>query len=97
MLGKHQWAEAEKVAEGYRGGNLSDWRLPTKEELNLVYRNLLKPGIIMGQGDDWHWSSFQYYGYHFWAQRFGDGGQVPNSNHYEHSVRAIRAFSIDFA
>ena len=95
MLGKHQWAEAEKVAEGYRGGGFSDWRLPTKEELNLVYQNLRKPGIITGTGDDWHWSSSQYHSTIAWAQRFGDGGQVPNSDHYEYAVRAIRSFSIE--
>ena len=95
VLGKHQWAEAEKVAEGYRGGVFSDWRLPTKEELNLVYQNLRKPGIITGTGDDWHWSSSQYHSTIAWAQRFGDGGQVPNSDHYEYAVRAIRSFSIE--
>ena len=95
VLGKHQWAEAEKVAEGFRGGGFSDWRLPTKEELNLVYQNLRKPGIITGTGDDWHWSSSQYHSTIAWAQRFGDGGQVPNSDHYEYAVRAIRSFSIE--
>ncbi|MBQ7367119.1 MAG: DUF1566 domain-containing protein [Spirochaetaceae bacterium] len=95
MLGKHQWAEAKKMAEGYRGGGFSDWRLPTKEELNLVYQNLRKPGIITGTGDDWHWSSSQYHSTIAWAQRFGDGGQVPNSDHYEYAVRAIRSFSIE--
>lgn len=95
VLGKHQRAAAKKVAEGYRGGGFSDWRLPTKEELNLVYQNLRKPGIITGTGDDWHWSSSQYHSTIAWAQRFGDGGQVPNSDHYEYAVRAIRAFSIE--
>ena len=95
MLGRHKWEEAKKVAENYRGGGFSDWRLPTKEELNLVYQNLRKPGIITGTGDDWHWSSSQYHISIAWAQRFGDGGQVPNSNRYEYAVRAVRAFSIE--
>ena len=95
VLGRHKWEEAKKVAENYRGGGFSDWRLPTKEELNLVYQNLRKPGIITGTGDDWHWSSSQYHSTIAWAQRFGDGGQVPNSDHYEYAVRAIRSFSIE--
>ena len=95
VLGTHKWAEAEKVAEGYYGGGFSGWRLPIKEELDLVYRNLRKPGIITGTGDDWHWSSSQYHSTIAWAQRFGDGGQVPNSDHYEYAVRAIRSFSIE--
>ena len=100
VLGKHNWEEAKKVAEGYRGGGFSDWRLPTKEELNFVYQNLRKPGIITGQGDDWHWSSCSLSynrNYLFWVQHFG-GRQYKNgydSANFDHSVRAIRSFSID--
>ena len=93
VLGCLKWGEAKKVADGYRGGGFSDWRLPTKEELNLVYQNLRKPGIITG--NDWHWSSSQSSNYDHWAQSFGGGGQVYNYGFYEYSVRAIRSFSID--
>lgn len=100
VLGKHQWAEAEKVAEGYRGGNLSDWRLPTKEELKLVYQNLWKPGIITetwyeATWYDWYWSSSGYCNNHYWAQRIRDGYQSTSNGHSECAVRAVRAFSID--
>ena len=100
MLGKHQWEEAKKVAEGYRGGNLSDWRLPTKEELNLVYQNLRKPGIITetwygATWYDWYWSSSGYCNNHYWAQRIRDGYQSTSNGHSECAVRAIRSFSID--
>ena len=94
MLGKHQWKEAKKVAKGYRGGGFSDWWLPTKEELDLVYRNLRKPGIITGNETFWS-SSQDNYHYIFWAQCFCDGGQGTLSRYEEFAVRAIRAFSID--
>ena len=83
------------MVENYRGGGFSDWRLPTKEELDLVYQNLRKPGIITG--DETFWSSFQgnYPYYTFWAQRFGDGGQGILGGYEEFAVRAVRAFSID--
>ena len=98
VLGTHKWAEAEKVAEGYRGGNLSDWRLPTKEELNLAYQNLRKPGIITD--GNWYWSSSKggRFNSEMWLQEFSSGRQATFSySNTLASVRAIRAFSIDFA
>ncbi len=94
VLGKHTWSEVKKVAEGYRGGGFSDWRLPTKEELDLVYQNLRKPGIITGQGDDWHWSSSQFSDIGYYAQSFGDGDQsyLTFIDTNEYAVRAIRVF-----
>ena len=92
VLGRHKWEAAKKVAENYRGGGFSDWRLPTKEELNLVYQNLRKPRII---GDkDWFWSSSQHIYDSHHAQRFDDGHRDCFNDVHECSVRAIRAFSI---
>ncbi|MBQ8384378.1 MAG: DUF1566 domain-containing protein [Spirochaetaceae bacterium] len=93
VLGAHKWEDAKKVAENYRGGGFSDWRLPTKEELDLVYRNLRKPGIITG--DETFWSSSQLSFYALFAQHFGSGGQDRLYDaRSEFAVRAIRAFSI---
>ncbi len=93
VLGCLKWGEAKKVADGYRGGGFSDWRLPTKEELNLVYQNLRKPGIITG--NDWHWSSSQSSNYDHWAQSFGGGGQSSgrqSSGSYSGYHERLRAF-----
>lgn len=96
VLGTHKWAEAEKVAEGYYGGGFSGWRLPTREELNLVYQNLRKPGIITD--GNWYWSSSKggRFNSEMWLQEFSSGRQSTFS-YYNMlaSVRAIRSFSID--
>ena len=96
VLGTHKWAEAEKVAEGYYGGGFSGWRLPSKEELNLVYQNLRKPGIITD--GNWYWSSSKggRFNSEMWLQEFSSGRQSTFS-YYNMlaSVRAIRSFSID--
>jgi TolB-like protein len=39
-LGNHNWNQAATLAQNYDGGGFSDWRLPTKDELNLMYVNL---------------------------------------------------------
>ena len=72
-----------------------DWFLPNKAELNLIYVNLVKTGII--KSDRWHWSSSQNHSNSAWGQRFSDGAQYNYSNldNYKpdsNCVRAVRAF-----
>jgi len=72
----------------------TDWFLPSKDELNLMYKNL-KQKELGGFGDSWkwYWSSSQYSTNIPWYQSFKDGLQYNNaSKHYEFSVRAVRAF-----
>ena len=73
----------------------SDWFLPSKDELNLVYWNLK----VAGRGSfrsAYYWSSSvsHYYCNYFYAiaQDFGNGGQPSNLKGSSCSVRAIRAF-----
>lgn len=79
-----------------------EWYLPSKIELDLLYRNL-KDKIIATGSDGYHWSSSQGSGEHSWLQRFSDGdlrygyGNSHSSSwgylkNYTFSVRAVRAF-----
>ena len=85
-------APAAKACADYRGGGMSDWFLPSSDELNLMYKNLRKNNI--GDfTDSWYWSSSQYYyGSYAWYPGFGDGDRNLNYKHYGGSVRAVRAF-----
>jgi hypothetical protein len=76
---------------GYNaGGSLTDWFLPSREELNLLYENR---AVIGGFGTGWYWSSSQYFSFIAWALDFIDGLQNPNSNKaVSANVRAVRAF-----
>ena len=76
--------------------NLGDgWRLPTKDELALMYEHKAELG---GFGEGWLWSSSQsignVYGYSIaWIQQFSDGIQTTYGYKInECSVRAVRAF-----
>jgi TolB-like protein len=40
-LGWHNQADAMQVARNYRGGGFNNWRLPTKDDLNLIYQSLI--------------------------------------------------------
>jgi hypothetical protein len=69
----------------------SDWFLPSKDELNLMYVNLKRWGLG-GFQNGWYWSSTQYNGGNAWEQRFSDGYQVVNFKNSTGCVRAVRAF-----
>lgn len=52
-------------------GGVSDWYLPAKDELNMVYAS---GGVVGGFRRDSYWSSTEYATYS-WSQNFSDGTQ----------------------
>ncbi|MDG1689904.1 MAG: hypothetical protein P8I02_03905 [Flavobacteriales bacterium] len=86
-LGEMKWNEAEydacaKVGDG--------WRLPTKDELNILYENKDKIGGFTGEV---YWSSTEgeFYNYAC-TQTFTSGYQSSQEMHLHCFVRAVRAF-----
>lgn len=71
----------------------TDWFLPSKDELDLMYENLHLPGLgAFGSG--YYWSSSESYSRGAWSQDFGSGDQLDAGNKDDESrVRAVRAFS----
>jgi hypothetical protein len=72
-------------------GGYSDWFLPSKDELNLMYENLKVAGVG-GFTDGYYWSSSEYYANNAWIQWFSTGYQYKNYKNNLIRVRAIRAF-----
>ena len=75
---------ANLTLDGY-----SDWFLPSKDELEMMYMNLNQLG---GFASNFYWSSTEYDNDIAWFQRFTNGNQGSNYKTYTHSVRAVRAF-----
>lgn len=69
-----------------------EWFLPSKDELNLLYKNL-GTRIIATASEVWHWSSSRGSNDSAWEQRFSDGHQGSYDKNNTISVRAIRAFN----
>lgn len=82
---------AAKVASAYRGGGKSDWFLPSKDELNLICKNLYNAGVNVGSGDT-YWSSSEGSAIFAWLQSFARGKQNDLTKHYPARVWAVRAF-----
>ncbi len=75
-------AECAKLGDG--------WRLPTKDELDILYRNRQTIGGFVG---DVYWSSTEYGNYSAWRQSFSNGFQnFSISSSTDNSVRAVRTF-----
>jgi hypothetical protein len=78
------WAEANEVLA-------NGWRLPTKSELNEIYKQKYSIG---GFADDYYWSSSEASNYSAWVQLFNyDGVQTYRSKYLFASirVRAVRS------
>jgi hypothetical protein len=77
---------AEMDINGYK-----DWFMPSKDELNLMFRNLKRAGIG-GFANDWYWSSTERSRDFGWNQKFILGNQDGNHKDRVGRVRAVRAF-----
>lgn len=82
---------AAKAAADYRGGGKSDWFLPSKDELDLIYKNLKLIGAA-GITNDAYWSSSENTASYAWGQTFNNGYQYKGFKSSTERVRAIRAF-----
>ena len=69
----------------------NDWFLPSKDELDLMYKNLKKAGKG-NLGDKYYWSSSEGYRDNAWYQNFNDGSQYGDNKTTTYSIRAVRAF-----
>jgi len=92
--GVANWYDAEAMVNDAskhdsNGAKFNDWRLPTKDELNLIYKQRRSIGGFI---DTYYWSSTEVDNGGAWDQNFGDGSQGVNSKDYTDNVRAVRAF-----
>jgi hypothetical protein len=73
------------------------WRLPTKKELDIIYKNKVRIG---GLSENYYWSSTKFDSGSPWLQNFNDGEQLLSlgpqyTGSYEDLelyVRAVRTF-----
>ena len=71
------------------GQNYTDWRLPTKNELNLLY---IQRTVVGGFANGSYWSSSEVDDVNAWYQAFYSGSQNVGSKSFTFTVRAVRSF-----
>jgi len=86
-LGKYPRTDAVTVAKNHKGGGFTNWSLPDRGELSLMYQNLHSKKLG-GFYNDSYWSSSTYY------MNFKDGSENNRDySYYSYRVRAVRSFS----
>jgi hypothetical protein len=79
------WSEAKSVFDGLGDG----WRLPTKEELKIMYNNENKIG---GFAYSFYWSCCEYNSANGWSLYLLNGSECSRPKNYSYCVRAVRFF-----
>ncbi len=87
--------QKEDLAESYSWYDANDkiktigqgWRLPTKSELECLYKNKDKIG---GFKRDWYWSSERVGDWNVWVKSFSNGKQFGYSGSNSAKVRLVR-------
>jgi hypothetical protein len=94
-----KWKSAIQLAANYVNNGKTDWHLPSKDELNELYkyassvpsgdaRRKLRPGFSAV----FYWSSSEAAAYTAWGQFFFNGSQSRNPKSITYRVRLVRAF-----
>jgi len=93
-LGNSTWSTAVTTASSYKGGGYTDWRLPTRSELDLMYKNL-KRNDLGGFSDKRYWSSETEAGYpdYAWFNQFSTGTENVIGKTETAGVRAVRSYT----
>ena len=84
------WYKAMNYAAKLDAHGHSDWRVPTKAELNELFTKRAAISNFDETGDinvGWYWSSSQYGDYIAWAQCFRDGSR---DNYFKVSAASLR-------
>lgn len=85
----------------YDGGGYTDWYMPAKDELNVIYLNLGYnrpdcPPDFLSSGpqafsDEWYWASTQYWIADGWVRHFSNGTEnYYNKTYTSRRVRPVR-------
>jgi len=90
--GKFTWASGDSLCQALVINGYDDWRMPNRDELNLMYESLYLKNIA-GFASEMYWSITSFPPQSAWAQVFG---QTLNQLGHDKSevawVRAVRNF-----
>jgi len=83
---------ATQICASLEINKYKDWFIPSRDELDLMYKNLKQKGLG-GFSGGIYISSLQFNNNHTLGQIFSEGSQGGYNKSYTLNVRAVRAFS----
>ena len=86
-------AEMERIRKEIVIEESLNWRLPTTDELNLMYENLYKKDLG-GFASEYYWSSFESNSNYAWSKYFNFGSQCSYFKKFTKRVRVVRVFKL---
>ena len=87
--GKHNWSEAKSLCKSLVAFGKDDWYLPSKSELDGLYKNRETVGGFVEQ---WYWSSSDADNGNAWIVNFVGGMSNKNDKSREGLVRCVRKY-----
>ncbi len=92
--GKSNWDQSKNIISNpvnhsSNATKFTDWRLPTIEELKLIYTFKDKIGNFSPMG---YWSSSEVDGENAWIYNFGDNFTESNGKYRMKYIRSVREF-----
>ena len=92
-LGEVEWESANNLCENSTVGGFTDWRLPTKEELAVLYNNKDLIGNFIIMHSTYYWSSSSAGNNSVYGMHFGNGSLtvLPCNTYSDYCVRAVRS------
>jgi len=80
---------AALLCSNFKSGGFSDWYLPSKAELNQLFKQRSKVGGFSGSN---YWSSTEASSTNAWDQEFGGGFKFSDDKGFTILVRPVRSF-----
>lgn len=88
-VGSVDWEKAQKICAAYKVGSFGSWRLPSKDELNIIYQNHKYLGTY-NKGN--YWSATEEGKNSAVVINFANGNQGKSNKQSANAVRAVRPF-----
>lgn len=88
-VGSVDYEKAQKICAAYKVGTIGGWRLPSKDELNIIYQNRKHLGEYT-KGN--YWSATEEGKNSALVQNFTNGNQSKTNKSSSCAVRAVRPF-----
>ena len=94
LVGKSDFEDAKKKCDDLNANGFDDWRLPTKEEFDLIHPklNFKKLGNAGLFKSTWYWTSTEIDKGHAWTHNLNTGMQSSYFKDFKCSIMALRSF-----